>query len=71
MAFDNPSLFEVLISIRLKVLRELVIFSQQFSDFSTFVSSVLVFLAVGVFIFNYLIILLEGIVARKAEMNQQ
>ncbi|PKG81002.1 hypothetical protein CXF85_19755 [Colwellia sp. 75C3] len=66
MAFDNPSLFEVLTSIRLKVLRELVIFSQQFSDLSTFVSSVLVFLAVGVFILNYLIMLLEGIVAIKA-----
>ena len=65
MAFDNPSLFEVLTSIRLKVLRELVIFSQQFSDLSTFVSSVLVFLAVGAFILNYLIMLLEGIVARK------
>ena len=65
MAFDNPSLFEVLTSIRLKVLRELVIFSQQFSDLSTFVSSVLVFLVVGAFILNYLIMLLEGIVARK------
>jgi hypothetical protein len=66
MAFDNPSLFAVLASIRLKVLRELVIFLQQFVDLSSFVSSVLVFLTVDAFIFNYLIMLLEGIVARKA-----
>jgi hypothetical protein len=66
MAFDNPSLFEVLKSIRLKVLRELAIFSQQFTDLSSFVSSVLLFLAVGMFIFNYLFMMLKGIVAIKA-----
>ena len=50
MAFDNPSLFEVLASIRLKVLRLLAIFSQQFSDLTASVIFLAVFVVVDAFI---------------------
>jgi len=50
MAFDNPSLFEILVSIRLKLLKELVIFLQQFCSLMFIFTSLLILSTVTVFI---------------------
>ena len=50
MAFDNPSLFEMLTSIKLKVLRELVIFLQQFSRLTCLLSTLVACVAIFMFI---------------------